>query len=353
MSLIDTYVSEVGRRLHQKGRADIEAEIRSALQDLLDERSRAAGKPVDDELTLAVLKEYGDPEKVAACYQAERYLIGPRLYPTFEKVVFAVLPITVILALVSLCFSLSGLGVTADQVLKVVIATIGNLIFSVIVTIGSITFIFAILERTVPELGTKTAKTQEWDPHSLLRIAPPDSLRTGGLVAELVFTILALLVFNSVPFRNIMNLGYQTNGGWWIGFISNNAAIAWSQSLLTPAFFRVFLTLEFVWGLNILLVIILLSLGRWHTWARWATIGVKALEVGLAIAILAGPTFVRVTTASLKAAGFPDPATGTAMVKVFTRSFQGGVGVAIFFASLEIVRQLIRLWRPHVPARGA
>ena len=67
-NLIDNYVSEIGRRLPRQTRNDIEAEIRSTLQDMLDERSQKAGKPVDEEMTLEVLKAYGAPEKVAASY---------------------------------------------------------------------------------------------------------------------------------------------------------------------------------------------------------------------------------------------------------------------------------------------
>ena len=51
-NLIDTYVSEVGRRLPEKTRSDIQAEIRSILQDMLEERSQKTGKPVDEEMTL-------------------------------------------------------------------------------------------------------------------------------------------------------------------------------------------------------------------------------------------------------------------------------------------------------------
>ena len=128
MNLMELYISEVGRRLPKKTRADIEAEIRSALQDLLDERSRAAGKPADEEMVLAVVKEYGDPEKVAASYEGERYLIGPQLYPTFIKVVFTVLPITVILALIGLGISLSITHSTAVDWIQLIAQTIGNLI---------------------------------------------------------------------------------------------------------------------------------------------------------------------------------------------------------------------------------
>jgi hypothetical protein len=66
MNLIDTYVSEIGGRLPRKMRADIEAELRSTLEDMLEEHSREAKRPVDDEMIFEVLKKYGAPEKVAA-----------------------------------------------------------------------------------------------------------------------------------------------------------------------------------------------------------------------------------------------------------------------------------------------
>jgi hypothetical protein len=101
-NLIDTYVSEVGRRLSRKSRADIEAEIRSFLQDMLDERSQKTGKPVDEETLLEVLKAYGSPEKVAGTYLGDRYLIGPRLYPTFILVLRILLPVIGILGAIGL-----------------------------------------------------------------------------------------------------------------------------------------------------------------------------------------------------------------------------------------------------------
>ncbi|MGZ9224021.1 MAG: hypothetical protein ACXW4M_00545 [Anaerolineales bacterium] len=38
MSLIDRYIAEVGRHLPEKDRSDIEAEIRSTLEDMIEER---------------------------------------------------------------------------------------------------------------------------------------------------------------------------------------------------------------------------------------------------------------------------------------------------------------------------
>lgn len=106
MNLIDIYITEVGKYLPQKSRHDIQEEIRSALQDMVDDRSQQTGRPVDEDLTVEVLREFGSPEKVAASYLPERYLVGPRLFPAFLKTAQIVLPIIGILALIGLGFSL-------------------------------------------------------------------------------------------------------------------------------------------------------------------------------------------------------------------------------------------------------
>jgi hypothetical protein len=348
MNLIDTYVSEVGRRLHQKTRADIEAEIRSALQDLLDERSRAAGKPIDDELTLAVLKEYGDPEKVAASYLGERYLIGPRLYPAFEQVAFAVLPITIVLALAGLALSLANLHATAGEVFKIIFTTIGNIIWSVITTIGSIAFIFAIIERAVPDLGTKSKPPKEWDPRSLLKITPPDRIKAGSLIVEIFFTALALVVVNFYP--QTLNVGYQDGGSWWVGFLATTSGPSWSMTFLSPAFFRYVPVLDILWALFIILDILLLSLGSWRSWMRWCLVGLKALSIGLAIVMLTGPSLIGVTAAGLIAAGFPaSPEATGLLVALLNQIMRAALGLSILFGGVDIVRQLIRLFRVHPP----
>jgi len=101
MSLIDRYVAEVGRHLPEKDRADIEAEIRSMLEDTLEERSersRQNGTPVDEKIIIETLEELGDPRLLASRYApAKRYLIGPGWYDvyikTLQRVLFIVLPI--------------------------------------------------------------------------------------------------------------------------------------------------------------------------------------------------------------------------------------------------------------------
>ena len=71
MNLIDKYIVEVGKHLPRKNRADIEAEIRSTLEDMLDERKQGDG-PADEATVMQVLKEYGAPREVAAKYKTHQ-----------------------------------------------------------------------------------------------------------------------------------------------------------------------------------------------------------------------------------------------------------------------------------------
>ena len=74
MEIIDRYTHEVGILLPRKKRTDIEAEIKSTLIDMLEERSSSNQDQDKDEIVLDLLKEYGSPTEVAASYQAEQYL---------------------------------------------------------------------------------------------------------------------------------------------------------------------------------------------------------------------------------------------------------------------------------------
>lgn len=76
--LIERYVHQVGRYVPSKDRLEIETELRSLIQDQLDDRY--GGSPTDAEVT-SVLIELGSPHQMAASYRTEQYLIGPDLYP--------------------------------------------------------------------------------------------------------------------------------------------------------------------------------------------------------------------------------------------------------------------------------
>ena len=160
MNLLDKYVAEVGKYLPRKQRADIEKELKSTLEDMLEERNQGKGQASEAEV-VALLKEYGEPRKVAESYIGPRYLIGPRLYPTFELIV------KIVMAAV-LGAGLLGYGVSA-AITKSFAGTdffsfLGQfwleLLGGMISAFGNIVIVFAILERVLPaseiEKETKT-----------------------------------------------------------------------------------------------------------------------------------------------------------------------------------------------------
>src|SRR5512145_615288 len=141
MNLIDKYIAEVGKHLPRRQRADIQAEIRSTLEDMLEERKQAQGGADDVEI-IALLKEYGSPREVADSYVGPRYLIGPRVYPTFELVTRIVLIVLFALALAGLGLSLAKSSLSGTEFLKTIAESALGLFGGLITAFGNIVLVF-------------------------------------------------------------------------------------------------------------------------------------------------------------------------------------------------------------------
>ena len=342
MNLIDIYVSEIGRQLPQKTHADIEAEIRSALQDMLEERSKQTGKTINEELILEVLQAYGSPEKVAASYRGERSLIGPRLYPAFIKVIKIVFPIIGVLSLVGLGFSLgrtelspgidfhSVLQADAKLIINVISLGLTGFVSSLISALGGITLIFAILERFDPNLKTKETP---WDAHTLLKISMNDHIKPVELIVEMFFAGLAVVIFNFFPqairFTPSLNSVIET-GNWqsvyFFPFLSN-------------AFFQYVPFLTVIWILIIVLDGILFQRGKWEIWSRWFSIVIKALGITIAIFMLLGPSLI------VETMSFPFSGGGDVLHNLLNQIIRVGLVLSILFGGLDMIKLLIHLFR--------
>lgn len=163
MKLIDRYVAEVGRRLPLvKGRADIEKELRSTLEDMLEDRAERAGRLRDEGMEVELLKEYGAPDKVAATYNPHPHLIGPRMFPFFTMVLKIVLAVVSTVLLVT-----TGIGIAADSPMPLLdfLGAVGNgllgIISAAIGAFGNIVLVFAILERFLPASEFKVNEDEE------------------------------------------------------------------------------------------------------------------------------------------------------------------------------------------------
>jgi hypothetical protein len=340
MNLIDTYISEVGRQLPGKTRADIETELRSILQDMLEERAKNTGKPVDDELTLQILQEYGSPEHVAASYRGERYLVGPKLYPSYIKVLQIVLPIVGVLSLVGLGLSLIpmdaiiGPGVDATikagitDFLEVIGEAISGFFGSMISALGVITLIFALLERFATDLKTDAEK---WEAKSLLKISPPDKIKPVEMIVEIFFCGLGILVFNFFPevLGYTPSLNNLSEAGYEVIFIP----------LFSEAFFRYVPYLTVIWVLTILLNCVLFSRGRWETWSRWLFLAINAASIGITLTMLLGPSLGTLQT-FVPEIFFADPNIFKSSLNL---SIRLALVVSIVVESVEFIQTLVTL----------
>ena len=61
MNLIDRYVHQVGKRLPKKQRTDVEAELRSLLSDMVEDRAQTKVNKADEEIIVDVLRDFGSP----------------------------------------------------------------------------------------------------------------------------------------------------------------------------------------------------------------------------------------------------------------------------------------------------
>lgn len=348
MNLIDIYVTEIGRQLPGKNRSDIETELRSILQDMLDERSRKTGTPIDDAQILQVLQEYGSPEKVAASYRGERYLIGPKLYPAYIKVLQIVLPIIGVLALVGLGLSLLpmdtiiGAGIAEpiksglSSFLKVIGEATSSFFGSVISALGVITLIFALLERFAPDFKTDAG---QWEARSLLKISPPDKIKPVELIVEIFFSGLAILVFNFFPqiigFTASLNSLLETGSLELVNFVP----------LLSEAFFRYVPYLTILWAMTIVLNSLLFARGRWEVWSRWLSMAVKGLGIVIAVVMLFGPSLI---AASVDLPFLDTLASGDGS-SIFMSGLNLSVRLALFVSivvgSVELVKSLIHIFQ--------
>ena len=338
MELVTRYVSEVGRQLPEKTRADLEKEIRSLIEAALDDRAKKTGRPVDEEMIVEVLKEFGPPDKMAASYQPERYLIGPRLYPAFINVIKIALPIVLVLAGLGFGLALARSNMTPKVVVEAFAEGLAEMFNTVMLVLGNIVLVFALLERFVPDLKAKTLPrgttlqtiAKEWDPRTLPKPAPaPQQVGVIGLSVEIAFTMVAIVIFNFFP--QLIGIGYS--GTEWV-----------SLPILADVFFeRYLLWLTIYWTLQIVLDAIVLGRGRWEQGTGWFYVAIKAMSVVINLAMVTGPALIGLTAAELAAHSAMGMDTAELLVNMLNQVVKWGLIIAVIAGSIDLLKQAVRL----------
>jgi hypothetical protein len=338
MNLLDKYISEIGKRLPRKNRRDIEAEIRSTLEDMLDERSRQAGKPADEAMLSALLKEYGSPQKVAATYAPPRSLIGPRLYPFFELVVKIVMAVVVAVSLVGFGVGFFGERAAGPEFLSALGKFAAGLLGGLITAFGNIVIVFAILERTLPA-SEFDIEGKDWDPSELEVEPDPDQVKIGEGVLGLIFMVAGLVIFNLYP--DLIGLWFVVDGKWV------------SIPMLSQAFFTYLPWINLLIVLEIALNLYLLRRGAWTTFSRLGNILLEAAGLVLAAVMLSGPALVDLSASRL--AGTPLADSAETMTRIFGLMPIIVLIILIVVQGLEVFQGLYKLatnraQRPYAPS---
>ena len=204
MELLDRYLEAVRKHLPWKRQNDILAELRANLEAQLEDRESSLGRPLTQGEAEDWLRSLGAPIQVAAPYQPQQYLIGPRLFPVYLAVLKVALPW--IFAIYIIIWAVQIFASSAGLMPAIGIAI--SLPWSLFLSVGVITMIFAVIEfltlhfpERFPQLKHKV---EDWSPAELPPVPKqsegPGKPRTlAQAIAEVVFGALFLAWWLLVP----------------------------------------------------------------------------------------------------------------------------------------------------------
>jgi hypothetical protein len=188
-SLTDRYVTATVRDLDDDQRAEVERELRATIADMIDGRldAGAASRP---EAERQVLVELGDPVRLAAGYSGRPlYLVGPRFYPQWRRVVRVLLSTLVpLVAAINLVVRLFVDDIATDGIGPAVVAALWVALMVAVNVVVWVTVVFALAER-----GKVDGVEQEWTPDQLPEDDGPGRVGLGETVSAVAFLAVAAL----------------------------------------------------------------------------------------------------------------------------------------------------------------
>ncbi|MGI6707283.1 MAG: HAAS signaling domain-containing protein [Clostridia bacterium] len=193
MELINRYIYAVTRHLPQPQREDIDKELRGLIEDMLVER--CAGEEPQKTDIEAVLKELGEPSKLADQYRdKKRYLVGPENFDIYMLILKIVLPVTAFGVAIA-----STIGFFANppfDIIQGITKLITDIISAAFSSFAWITIVFAINERIQFYTKEKMGK-KEWDPSSLPEIPSKNTMiKWSDCIFGIVIAVLFICLFH-------------------------------------------------------------------------------------------------------------------------------------------------------------
>lgn len=273
MDLINRYIYAVTRRLPDKKKGDIKRELRSIIDDMLEQYS---GQQPRAEKVKLVLQELGNPEILANNYRAtKQYLIGPQLFSTYLTVLKIVL--SAVFIGVSIAAIVSNVMAKDPSLGQAIISYIGMVFDGMLQGFTWVTIGFALAERQGVKL-TEADSSADWSLEDLPQIPQKKAtIPRSEPITGIIFSTLFLIIF------------WSSLNFFGFGFFSEEASIK-----IVPIFNPVVIG-TFKWLLIASLIIgiaketLKLIAGRWTLKLALVVVGLSLVSMVLAAIFLTNP----------------------------------------------------------------
>jgi hypothetical protein len=204
MELLDRYLQAVRFWLPKTSRQDdLLAELGEDLRSQVEDKETELGRPLNKAEVAEILKRCGSPMMVAGRLGPQRHLIGPALFPIYEFVLKMVL-LWILVPVFLLIVGPVNLAQSGGNWGAAVLNTLGDLWSGLFIAAGTITLVFAIVERTSVHLGAEC----KWDPLKLppVRASVPKASPLKA-ACEFGFGFVGLIWLLLVPYYPFLILG--------------------------------------------------------------------------------------------------------------------------------------------------
>lgn len=333
MELIERYIYAVTKSLPVRQRADIEKELRSIIEDMIEQDS--GHEPRLAKVKKALL-ELGDPSLLANNYRAaKRYLIGPQLFDNYLLVlkivagaVFLGITIATVLGMV---FSSEINGA------RIVVNYFGTLAAAMFQAFTWVTIGFGLAEHYGQETIEAKHRNRKWDVADLPE--PPEKSSAIPIwepITAIIFSIFFLILFLSTP--HLLGIYFPTEPGWVIiPFFS--VTVLKTYRLLVLGIFLTGLAKE----------IMKLVSGRWTLKLSIFVTGLTIVSIILTILLFTNPGIWNENFVS-ELREYTD--TDFDLAGLWNAVTENAVYVIIIGSVIEIISAVIKGIKPHLGIPG-
>ena len=272
MELIERYIYAVAKRLPMKQRADIERELRSIIEDMMEQDQESSSQ--EDKVKAALL-ELGDPKLLANNYREnKRYLIGPQNFENYLLVLKIVLGAVFI-------------GISAATLVGSIFSEEVNVVQTIIAYFGSVfsamlqAFVWVTLGFGISEYYGAKATSSDKDDWSIAELPPiPEKKaiipRSEPIMAIVFITIFIVIFWSSL---HLVAAYFHTQQAGWVIIPVFNVEVFRSYGLLVVGIFMA----------GILKEILKLVSGRWTLRLSLLVAAITGVSLVLSIILFSNP----------------------------------------------------------------